>query len=126
MLAVLEVAVADARERRVARTPLRKAVERRGEAGDPGHGHPPPGFTTRRASCERCQAVAGLGQVIERAHHQHGLRDAIGVRQRARVPDRERRDRLGQGRVEFARLADQALGGVNQVHLVAQAGQPRR
>ena len=126
VLAVGEVALDDLLEAGLEQEALRDAVERRGEARDRRGGQQPAGAQRAPRLGQGAGAVAGLGQVVERPEHEHHVDAGVGERQLAGVAHHRGGEWRGPRGRSGARLLDVQRDGVEQVHLVALAGQRQR
>jgi hypothetical protein len=59
----------------------------------------PPGRSTRAASRKASSRSDALGEMIERAEHQHGIHAGIALGERSRIADARARERRGLPRL---------------------------
>ena len=127
MLAVGEITLDDRDVGLVAEEAAEQPIEERGEARDPGGEQDAAGLGLPPSLAERHDPVRLLRQVIERAQQQHGVGARVRPLEPPRVADARTRELApGLAARSNARLIDMHRARIDQVHLVAERGEPAR
>ncbi len=125
MLLILEISSHDGRVVGIAQQIVGDAVEERSEAPYRGRHEKPARLEHAGRLAEGHDALRALDQMIERAQEQDGVGAGIGIFEPARIAQ----PAGGQGSVWLARrgrlgLLDVERHGIDQMHAIAQGGEP--